>query len=85
MSSFIELSFYLKNFKKNISFRFSYENVQILTSSVVYCMLGVGVRCVWRPGDLPSDFIIASISQLSTVVAGAVLLSTMHNTRSRDS
>ena len=37
------------------------------------------------PGDLPSDFIRASISQLSTAVAGAVLLSTMHNTRSRDS
>ena len=36
-------------------------------------------------GDLPSDFIRASISQLSTAVAGAVLLSTMHNTRSRDS
>ena len=36
-------------------------------------------------GDLPSDFILASISQLSTAVAGAVLLSTMHNTRSRDS
>ena len=37
------------------------------------------------PGDLPSDFILASISQLSAAVAGAVLLSTMHNTRSRDS
>ena len=55
-----------------------------LPSSVV-----LYVRCWWEvcmgPGDLPSDFIRASISQLSTAVAGAVLLSTMHNTRSRDS